>query len=159
VGSWRVYALNTNCAFVNCRRQRRWLNRTMNKNPRACSAITMHHPRFSSGKHGPNRFVRPFWRVALRHRTDLALAGHDHSYERFGRLNAVGTPTRTGITSFVAGASGKTLYPVGPPATGSVVRHNDTFGVLALRLGRGRYAWEYRTIDGDVVDSGTGRCR
>ena len=131
----------------------------MQQCPARCSVITMHHPLFSSGEHGPNPVVTPLWRTAVRHRTDVALGGHDHDYERFRRMNASGTITRDGIASFVSGAGGKTLYPFGAPTTGSVVRHNDTFVVLALRLGTGVYAWEYKTIAGDVIDSGTRQCR
>jgi len=158
LGSWRVYALNTNCSFVSCDRQNRWLQRNMTNHPRRCSLVTMHHPRYSSGKHGSQQFVRPFWRTAVRHRTDVALAGHDHTYERFAKMDAWGSRSRTGIRSFVSGAGGSSLHSFGPPVAGSVVRRNDAFGVLALRLGRGVYAWEYQTIDGEVLDSGTGTC-
>jgi acid phosphatase type 7 len=158
VGTWRVYALNSNCDVVDCGRQNRWLDRQMSTNPRRCTAITMHHPRYSSAKHGSNDSVAPFWQTALRHRTDVALAGHDHVYERFRRMDASGGQSATGIASFVAGAGGKTLYGFGSPVPGSAARHNRTFGVLALRLGKGSYAWEYRTIDGEVMDLGSARC-
>lgn len=158
VGSWRVYALNTNCDAVDCARENRWLDRAMSGSARRCSAITMHHPRYSSGLHGSNASVKPFWQTALRHRTDLALAGHDHDYERFRRMNASGAPSPAGIASFVSGAGGKNLYTFQTRVAGSVVREDKAFGVLALRLGKGRYAWEYRTIGGKVVDSGKGRC-
>jgi hypothetical protein len=159
VGSWRVYALNSNCGVIDCSRENRWLDRNMTSHPRECSVITMHHPRYSSAEHGSQAVVKPFWRTALRHRADVALAGHDHDYERFRRMNAQGERSRNGITSFVSGAGGRTLYPWRKRAPGSVFRHNSTFGVLALRLGKGSYAWEYKTIRGDVVDSGTRRCR
>lgn len=158
IGSWRIYALNSNCDAVDCAAENRWLDRNMSRNPRRCSAITMHHPRYSSGEHGSNTSVEPFWRTALRHHTDLALAGHDHDYERFRPMNATGGTTPSGITSFVSGAGGKSLYVFTTRLPGSVARFDDTFGVLALRLGHGRYAWEYRTITGKVVDSGKARC-
>lgn len=158
VGSWRVYALNSNCGAIDCAREVRWLDRNMENHPRRCTVVTMHHPRYSSALHGSNSSVKPLWQTALRHRTDLALAGHDHSYERFRRMNASGRPSRTGMVSFVSGTGGKTLYPWRSQAPGSVARFNSTFGVLALRLGKGRYAWQYRTVRGRVVDHGTGRC-
>lgn len=158
IGSWRVYALNSNCDDIDCDRQVRWLDEDMAGNPRRCTVITMHHPRYSSAEHGSDTSVIPFWEVALRHRADLALAGHDHDYERFRKMDSSGSESATGIASFVSGAGGKTLYEFRSPEPGSVARYNRTFGVLALRLGEGRYAWEYRTIDDDVVDSGVGRC-
>ncbi|HEX6248065.1 MAG TPA: metallophosphoesterase [Nocardioidaceae bacterium] len=158
VGTWRVYALNTNCTVIDCRAQRRWLERRLTRDPHRCTALTMHHPRFSSGKHGSNGFVRPFWRIAVRHGVDLALAGHDHHYERLRRRDASGAADRRGIISFVSGAGGSSLYDVGRPVAGSVFRDSSAFGVLALRLGKRRFAWEYQTIEGDVLDSGVRRC-
>ena len=158
VGSWRVYALNTNCGEIGCARENRWLARDMQRNPHRCTLLQMHHPRYSSGQHGSNAFVRPLWRTALAHGADVAVAGHDHHYERFRPMNAAGTPVRGGITSFVAGAGGRSLYGLSVTVAGSVVRQPDAFGVLALRLGKGRYAWEYRSVDGAVLDEGTRRC-
>jgi hypothetical protein len=159
VGSWRVFALNSNCTVVDCERQQRWLNRAMARRATRCSAVMMHHPRYSSGEeHGSTTVVRPFWKVALDHRTDIALAGHDHGYERFRRMNANGGVVRSGMLSFVSGAGGRSLYDFGKAESGSVVRDSHAAGVLVLRLGEGRYAWEYRTIDGRTVDSGVRRC-
>ncbi len=159
VGSWRVYALNSNCDAVSCDREARWLRRTMEAHPRRCSLLTMHHPRYSSGPHGSSTAVRRLWRVALRHGAEVAMAGHDHQYERFRRMNAVGDPARNGILSFVSGAGGRSLYSVQKVRRGSVFRDDDHFGVLALTLGKGRFAWEFRATDGSVLDSGTRRCR
>ncbi|HLN76799.1 MAG TPA: metallophosphoesterase [Nocardioidaceae bacterium] len=158
VGAWRIYALNSNCDRISCTRENRWLGRNMAAHPHRCSAITMHHPRYSSGEHGSNAFLRPMWRTAMRHHTDLALAGHDHDYERFAKLNAFGEPARAGIASFVSGTGGRGLRDFATPVTGSVVRDSSAFGVLALRLGKAAYAWEYKTVGGEVVDTGTGRC-
>lgn len=159
VGSWRVYALNTNCSDIDCDKQAAWLDEAMAGNPRKCTAITMHHPLYSSGEHGSQTEPEPMWESALTHGTDLALAGHDHHYERFRRMDASGNLADDGITSFVAGAGGRSLYDILSVEDGSAVRHNNTFGILALRLGKGRFAWEYKTIEGDVVDSGIRRCR
>lgn len=159
IGRWRVYALNSNCSHISCNREARWLDRKMAAHPRQCSLITMHHPRYSSGLHGSTTTVRRLWRVALEHGADIALAGHDHHYERFRRMNAAGGVTRNGIMSFVAGTGGRSLYPLEDVRRGSVFRDNDHMGVLALTLGRGRFAWEFRTIGGTVSDSGSRRCR
>lgn len=158
VGSWRVYALNTNCGEISCARQNRWLARSMDRKPHRCTLLTMHHPRYSSGRHGSNPFVKPLWRTALARGADIAVAGHDHHYERFRPMNAAGAPVRGGITSFVSGAGGRSLYALGTTVRGSVVREADDFGVLALRLGKGRYAWEFRSVDGAILDEGTRRC-
>jgi len=159
VGSWRIFALNSNCGEVSCHKQSRWLNWAMKRFDRRCSAIMMHHPRYSSGDvHGSTTEVKALWEVALRHRTDVALAGHDHVYERFRRMNAAGQPAKHGILSFVAGAGGRSLYGFDRPEKGSLVRDNRAAGVLALRLGQRGFAWKYRTIDGRTVDTGMRRC-
>lgn len=159
-GSWRIYNLNSNCTQVNCARQTAWLEADLKANPRRCSIIAMHAPRFSSGlEHGNSLVVKPFWQVAYKYRVDVALAGHDHDYERFVRKNAAGDyrPNR-GIQSFVSGTGGKSLYPMGTRKAGSAFFDGRHFGVLLLKLGTGSYSWEYRTIDGKVRDSGSRTC-
>ena len=157
---WRVYALNSNCSEIDCDRELTWLDRDMTANPRRCSAILMHHPLYSSGSgHGGTPAVRPFWQVAVAHHADLALAGHDHDYERFTRMTANGTIAAQGMTSFVVGTGGKSLYPRGRTKTGSVVFASHRAGVLALRLGDVRFGWVYTTVNGRTIDSGIRRCR
>jgi hypothetical protein len=159
-GSWRIYNLNTNCGEVNCSRELTWLEDDLAAHPRACSVIAMHHPRFSSGvEHGNSPEVRPFWRIAYRHRVDVALAGHDHDYERFVRLTPSGArDPEHGIRSFVSGAGGKSLYRVGTRKRGSVYFQGSRFGVLTLQLGTGSYRWGFRTVDGTLRDSGRSAC-
>ena len=160
VGTWRIYALNARCRSLDCDVEARWLDRDMTANPRECSLIAMHEPRYSSGgRHGGTDVVKPFWRVALRHHADLALAGHEHNYERFDPMDASGRPNANGVRSFVIGTGGKNLYGFATPEPGSVIRDSKHFGVLALTLGAGAYAWQFKTIDGVTVDSGTSYCR
>jgi 3',5'-cyclic AMP phosphodiesterase CpdA len=159
VGGWRVYALNSNCSEIDCAREERWLRRDLVADPRRCTAVMMHHPLYSSGN-GETPWVRPFWRVAYRHGADIALAGHDHHYERFRRMNAVGGVVRDGIQSFVVGTGGRSLFRLrGARAPGSAFRDDRSFGVLALTLGRTGWGWSFRTTGGRVLDSGTGTCR
>ena len=159
IGRWRVYALNSNCSDIDCGAEATWLNQDMTAHPRDCTAITMHHPRYSSGaQHGDSPDVAPLWQVAVDHHADLALAGHDHEYERFRSMDANGHITRNGLVSFVVGTGGKDLYAKGATHAGSVLFDNHHFGVLALRLGQRGYAWRFKTIDGSTVDAGARRC-
>lgn len=157
---WNLYLLNSNCDRVSCRREASWLARQMDAHPSRCSLIAMHHPRYSSGgEHGNSTTVTRLWKVAYGHRTDVALAGHDHDYERFKRMdpwNAV--RGRRGIQSFVSGAGGRSLYPLGTRKKGSVYFQNRTPGVLQLQLGQGSYTWKFHAIDGSVLDSGSNSC-
>ncbi len=160
VGSWRVYVLNSNCGKIDCLRERRWLGANMAAHPRRCSLVTMHHPRYSSGLHGSSAEVTGFWAVMRRHHADLALAGHQHTYERFRAMDAFGRLDDRGVVSFVSGLGGKNARPFAARhARGSVVRYNRSAGgVLALRLGMGRYAFRFTTITGRTVDAGVGHC-
>jgi hypothetical protein len=158
-GQWRIYALNSNCSAVDCGAEAAWLNQDMTANPRACTAIAMHHPRYSSGaQHGDSPEVAPLWQVAVNHHADLALAGHDHEYERFRAMDATGHVTRRGLVSFVVGTGGKDLYAKGRTHRGSVIFANRRFGVLDLRLGARGYAWRFKTINGRTLDAGVRSC-
>ncbi len=90
-GTWRIYNLNSNCDKINCEAEEAWLRKDLDDNPHKCTIVAMHHPRWSSGlEHGSNPSVGRFWRIAYNHRVDVALAGHDHDYERFARMNPSG---------------------------------------------------------------------
>jgi alkaline phosphatase len=118
----------------------------------------MHHPRYSSGRAGSSDMVAPFWRVAYGHGVDLALAGHDHDYERFAKLDGDAHYRQDGITSFVVGTGGKSLVPRGPLEKGSRYFRADKFGVLMLSLGKGEFSWNFRTITGGARDPGHRSC-
>ncbi len=159
LGRWRLYSLNTNCDRVNCAAQARWLRRDLAAHPRRCSLAAMHHPRFSSGLHGDSSiWAGQFWPALDRHQVDVALAGHDHDYERFAPMSASGARSERGIRSWVVGTGGKGLRGFTGRHPGSRVRSNDRAGVLFLTLRPGEYTWRFRTVDGRVRDSGTGRC-
>ena len=160
IGSWRYYALDSNCEDVDCDAEAKWLDQQMTAHPSVCTAIGMHHPRYSSGaRHGDSTEVRPLWEVALRHHADLALAGHEHDYERFDEMDADGHVTSEGMVSFVVGTGGASLYAEGDRDEGSALYYNDRAGVLELVLGSDRFGWRFRDVDGKTVDSGVTRCR
>jgi len=159
VRNWRIYALNSNCAKISCRAENKWLRRDMTRHPRRCSALMMHHPLYSSGaEHGDSPQGHRFWVTGLRHHADLVLAGHDHDYERFRRMNASGHASRTGMVSFVVGTGGNSLGGSRGRRAGSRIFYNHRAGVLALRLGRHRFGWRFTSIAGHTIDKGIRRC-
>ena len=159
LAGWRIYLLNSQCDKIDCEAEQTWLRDNLNANPVACSAVVMHYPRYSSGPHGSDASVRRFWRIAYRHGVDLALAGHDHDYERFAAMDHAGRVRQDGIRSFVVGTGGKSLYKKKGSAPGSKYFRADKFGVLVLTLGEGAYSWRFRALGGDVRDAGSARCR
>ncbi|MGZ8738710.1 MAG: metallophosphoesterase family protein [Nocardioides sp.] len=159
-GTWRIYNLNSNCDKIDCDAEEAWLRKDLDARPHRCTIVAMHHPRWSSGlEHGSNASVGRFWRIAYNHRVDVALAGHDHDYERFARMNPSGkVEPRRGIQSFVSGAGGKSLYHLGTREKGSQIFTARAPGVLVMRLAGGGYSWTFRTVDGRVADSGRRDC-
>ena len=161
IGDWRYYALDSNCEQMDCAGEAVWLDKDMTANPRKCTAIAMHHPRYSSGTdpmHGDRLEVRPLWGVAFLHHADLALAGHEHQYQRFRAMDADGHVTDDGLVSFVVGTGGKSLYEKGRPERGEVLAYNARAGVLDLKLGKAGFGWRFRNVDGKTIDEGVQAC-
>ena len=66
---------------------------------------------------------------------DVLLQAHNHSYERFAPQRPDDVPDAQGLTSLVVGTGGRSHYAFsGSPAANSVVRNDDTYGVLQLTL-------------------------
>jgi acid phosphatase type 7 len=163
LGTWHVVVLNTNCSIVGCDRgseQYRWLAADLARHKARCTIAYGHHPRLSSGFHGPDPTVVPLWRLLYAHGADVALAGHDHHYERFAPIDPAGRiDQRRGIRSFVVGTGGKTPYPILRHLVASRVHHAGVYGVLVLRLLPGRYTWRFVSVPGgDFRDAGDARC-
>jgi hypothetical protein len=164
LGSWHIVVLNSNCWVAGCGRgsgQERWLRADLRASPRRCTLAYWHHPLFTSGaNHGPETTVRPLFQALYDHGAEVVLAGHNHNYERFAPQDPAGhsDPAR-GIRSFVVGTGGASHYQFGAVAANSEVRSADTFGVLRLTLGDGRYDWRFVPVAGrSFTDRGSGTC-
>ncbi len=162
LGSWQIVVLNSECAQVGgCEpgsKQLRWLQTDLARHPARCTLAYWHRPRFSSGPHGSDEAMQPFWAVLAKAGADVVLNGHDHLYQRFAPLDASGRidPAR-GMREFVVGTGGGPLYPAvtATPASRKIVVH---WGVLRLKLAANRFYWRFlSTPSGRVLDSG-GSC-
>ena len=158
LGDWHVVVLNSNCRPAGgCERgspQQRWLAADLAANPARCTVAYMHHPRFSSGLHGPDTTLGALWTTLSRGGVDVVLAGHDHHYERFAPFE--------GIRSFVVGTGGRSHYPVlGRLSRPKSVAVNFlTYGVLRLTLRAEGYDWRFVPVAGSTYsDSGSSPCR
>jgi predicted phosphodiesterase len=81
--------------------QRAWLNDALASSTNQWKIVLLHHPPYSSGKHGSTPGARAELEPILRrHQVDLVLAGHDHHYER--------THAIEGVTYVVSGGGCKT---------------------------------------------------
>ncbi len=163
IGGWRVYLADSNCEEDACAEETAWLAQDLAAHPTACTAVAMHHPRWSSGAHGPQDFLAPMWDTLVENGVDVVLAGHDHIYERFARLETTGHPTDPedevpGTRQFVVGTGGKSFYELRDQRTGSESLQNDHFGVLELTLRPDGYDWSFVDVDDEVLDSGSDSC-
>lgn len=77
-----------------------WLDRTLAASDATWKIATMHHPPYSAGYHGSSTAVRDaFTPLFELHGVQLALAGHDHDYQRSRSLH--------GVTYVVSGGASK----------------------------------------------------
>lgn len=165
LGAWHVVSLNGNCEIaVGCEpdsQQDLWLAADLAAHPNACTLAYAHQPRFSSGAdHGSHTNLDPLWQTLYDAGVDLALAGHDHTYERMAPQNPSGAADATfGIREFVVGTGGGSHDGFATPLPTSEVRAGDTFGVLKLTLRSNAYEWQFVPEAGKTfTDSGSGTC-
>jgi acid phosphatase type 7 len=165
VGAWHLIALNSNCTIVSCRAgspQETWLRADLAAHPQSCTLAYWHHPRFSSGAHGNDAGLAPYWADLYSAGADLVLVGHDHDYERFAPQTPEGTlDLAAGIGEFVIGTGGRSHYtfPVGVPAANSQIQNDTTFGVLRLALHPTSYDWSFLPQAGkSFTDAGSRSC-
>jgi hypothetical protein len=165
VGPWRLIALNSNCeeGRVDCSagsEQERWLRANLENEPHRCTLAYWHHPRYSSGFHGSDGRTQRMWRILDEADAELAVAGHDHHYERFAPQDANGQRDDLGMRQLVVGTGGSHPSVVRHPrAPHSEYSQKRDFGVLLLRLYEDAYSWRFvRIPDGKVLDFGNGSC-
>jgi 3',5'-cyclic AMP phosphodiesterase CpdA len=168
LGTWHVVVLNSNCSKAGgCgvgSPQEQWLRADLAAHPTACTLVAMHHPRYSSGRHGNQDQVQAFWEVLYANGVDLVISGHDHHYERFAPMNAQGRYDRAfGMRLFVVGTGGRGLTKLhgADRAAHSGVANSDTYGVLRLELRATSYRWTFLPTHDDrpnFTDTGSSRC-
>ncbi|MBA2380976.1 MAG: metallophosphoesterase, partial [Chloroflexi bacterium] len=163
LGGWHVIVLDSDCARVGgCddgSPQGRWLARDLASSQARCTLAIWHHPRYSSGEHGNDPTVAPFWNRLHAAGADLIVNGHDHDYERFAPQDPGGTEDRAaGIREIVVGTGGGVLRSFHAIAANSEFRQAGTYGVLRLTLHPFNYDWEFLPLSGDIADSGSTPC-
>lgn len=162
LGAWHIDVLNSNCDEVGgCGEdsaQAAWLAADLAAHPTRCALAYWHHPRFSSGKHGSDDTYDAFWRILRARDVEVILNGHDHDYERFAPQNPDGDADPNGIREFVVGTGGQKLREFKDPVANSETRQTGSFGILALALRSGSYAWQFIGVDGSVRDRGEADC-
>ena len=164
VGDWHFLALNSNCEQVGgCgtgSAQYRWLQNDLLQSRQKCTVAYMHHPFQASGPNGNTPALLPFMRLLYLNETDIVLAGHEHSYERFVPItpDLVPDPAK-GLRFFVVGTGGRDLQAFTKALMPhSAIRTNQHFGTLRIVMKEAAYDWAFVNTTGIVIDSGSGVC-
>jgi acid phosphatase type 7 len=163
LGTWHIVVLDSNCSAVGgcdaASDQGRWLAADLAASKASCTLAIWHHPRFSSGEHGNDETVGPFWSALYEAGADVVVNGHDHDYERFAAQNpdGVGDPER-GIREFVVGTGGAAIRQFTKTAANSQLRVAFSNGVIKLTLHGSSYDWAWLPTSGIVSDLGSARC-
>lgn len=122
--------------------QAAWLQNALANSSAPWKLVTLHHPPYSSSStHGSTPTMQ--WPFAAWGATAV-LAGHDHTYERLHR---------DGIPYFVNGLGGRSIYPLGTPAPGSVVRYNLDYGAMRLEANPHCLNFRFYSRGGSLIDS------
>ncbi len=160
LGSWRIYALNSEIDVSTTGPQATWLQNDLAAHPSLCVLAYWHKPRWSSGSvHGSNSNMQALWQILYNAKAELVINGHDHEYERFAEMNASGSAISPGLREVVVGTGGEGLYSFGTILSASQVRNSSTHGVLKLILHSTSYNWNFVPIAGQsFTDSGSTNC-
>ena len=118
-----------------------WLQAALADSDAPFKVVTMHHPPYSSGRHGSQERMRwPFFEWGA----DLVLAGHDHTYER---LVIDGDPY------VVNGLGGSYPYHFEETEGGSEVRFVAVPAATRVDADSDWMVVESLTVTGGVIDS------
>lgn len=161
LGSWRLYALNSNIPMGVGSPQEAWLRLDLAATRPACVLAYWHHPRFSAGMYEDDVRSDAIWRALYDANAEVVLSGHDHNYQRYVPLNPDGGVDRAkGIRQFVVGTGGNGHYPLVARADATREAGDDqTYGVLRLTLSRLGYDWSFIPEAGMAfTDRGFGFC-
>lgn len=144
----RVVALNSNLKHAE---QAAWLDKLLSSNRNRWTVVTFHHPIFSTARGRDNKDLRAIFKPVFdKHRVDIVLTGHDHSY---GRSNVMtGENRREGGTVYVVSVSGPKMYNV-TPAPWMQRKAEDTQLYQIIRINGERLDYESRTARGDLYDA------
>lgn len=139
--------------------QAAWLDTVLSDPKRPLwTVITFHHPIFSVSKGRDNTALREAWQPVFdRHKVDLVLQGHDHSYARSGPRLFENVPTGQQVRRAVAGTvyvvsvSGPKMYQVGPQPW-MLRSAEDTQLYQIIRVDADRLDYEAHTATGALYD-------
>lgn len=147
----RIISLNSN---EDRDAQAPWLANVLKNNPNRWTVITFHHPIFSTKEGRDNKSLRDLWKPIFdRHRVDLVLTGHDHTYGR-GRNLPKGVSAKDAGTGtvYVVSVSGPKMYELDAEAWWDRAAENTQLYQI-ITVGADTLRYEARTATGDLYDA------
>jgi hypothetical protein len=164
LGRWHLISLNSYCFDrESCDEDQwtRWLRADLAGHRNRCTLAFWHEPYWSSpSHHEPQSDLEPWVSILYRAGVDVLLQAHNHAYERFspqapdGRLDR-----RRGISAYTVGSGGHSHYHYEGTARNSVVKDDETYGVLRLTLRRRGWDWRFLPVAGrSFTDAGSRQC-
>lgn len=145
----RIVSLNSNERQAE---QAEWLDKLLADNPSQWTVITFHHPIFSAARNRDNRELRALWKPVLdKHRVDLVLTGHDHTYARSNLVSGLNVRTNAG-TVYVVSVMGPKMYNVRREPW-MVRAAEDTQLFQVVRIDGDKLSYESRTPRGVLYDA------
>jgi hypothetical protein len=162
---WHFIALDSNCSLVPVcgvgQAQYQWLQNDLATHGNICTIAYFHHPVYNVGPEGPAARMTDMWALLAQYGVDIAMAGHDHNYQRWKPLNGSGAESATGVTQFVAGAGGHGTQQFITSDSRLAIGFDttpDAFGALRLQLNQHGAGYQYINTAGTLLDSGSVRC-
>ena len=147
----RVISLNTEELVPE---QAAWLDRVLAENKSKWTVLTFHRPIFSTAKGRDNKAIRETWMPLFdKHRVDLVLQGHDHTYGRSRNIRAgVNVRDDESGTVYVVSVSGPKMYEL---EKSDWIRRGaeDTQLYQIVHLDGDTLRYEARTVTGELYDA------
>ena len=144
----RIVSLDSNGKHAE---QAAWLDQLLANNPCRWTVLTFHHPVLSTAKGRDNKALREAWQPIIdKHKVDLVLTGHDHTY---GRSNLqTGLSTQKGGTIYVVSVSGPKMYELEKQAWMARAAE-DTQLFQVIRIDGDVLNYQARTARGVLYDA------
>jgi 3',5'-cyclic AMP phosphodiesterase CpdA len=147
----RIVSLNTEEKQAE---QAQWLDNLLAQNRNRWTILTFHRPMFSSAKGRDNKELRALWMPVFdKHKVDLVLQGHDHTYARSQNVRAgVNVRDSDSGTVYVVSVSGPKMYNLErEPWMRRAAENTQLYQVINVDNDTLRY--EARTVTGELYDA------
>ncbi len=159
VGDWHFVALNTMSGGTVSTTQINWLKSDLAANTKPCTAAYFHHPLVSRGNYSGYTQVRPIYDALYAAKADLVLVGHDHNYQRYGKMNPSQVAATDGFRQVLVGTGGRSFYSLSGSHALLQASNANTHGVLKLTLTATGYTGDFVPRAGSsYTDTFSGTC-